>query len=795
MPSRGAERQSLLLPLLLCAAIVAASVEAAGGTARCPRAALFFGITLLGIRDKASFTTANKLAFKQTLLRLAPKATFLPVAIGPEDTGQVVHTVALFPGTIREGVAAAQALAQQLRSGSFTGAFDQRRFGRVHLEVCAAPYLADSTGDVIAGLAGSQPAGMITVAFYDKTPEEVTPALRDAYVAAVQRLVPGSTVTYATHIDDGDWSGEAGGGSHYAARKIGMDTVILGGSADALAKALKTIREQPGKVWPFWQFGQMHSEDGYGVRWVPGPNFVSPCDVRTTLTLTGIVAGSFTFDPTTKTAYLAALRAKLPPGTNTTIVSVTRVNGGWRVVTSSTYPDDQHAPTLGFARQLLPSCSPLGPNAMGPNRPVFLVQGDVVTGPRVDKAFASHVTLTDARNTSSTSGQATAVAFPADGFVKYVFRVRPISCPTCPSKDFPSPDLVEDLPGLQPDTLYNVTISGVVQNNVQTPGCNWLSFRTPPLSLTVRLTRAAAATAACSNTAEVAAAGFSSTAPNAAPVANAFAKYKFTARPLGCPTCPTVAVESRTGSATLTGLAFAAKYNVTVEGTTKLGKITPGSNWLQIATVPALNVTSARARTPTTASATATPTPGSTFVKFHWFLRNQTGCACPSSCCVAAETTSPSAAFTGLKGNTLYNVSVVGVDRAGKAWPGCQTATLRTMQDSFGALPPKAPGPPPPSPSPPPPPLPSPPLPPSPPPSPKPPRPPLDLEYHNIDGGDSLPACACGYAVSFSVGFVTIGGADYVSTVGYLCSSGAEHPDPAAAGISLSKNETTVAVS
>lgn len=32
-----------------------------------------------------------------------------------------------------------------------------------------------------------------------------------------------------------------------------MDTVIVGGTADALAKALKTIREQPGKVWPVWQ--------------------------------------------------------------------------------------------------------------------------------------------------------------------------------------------------------------------------------------------------------------------------------------------------------------------------------------------------------------------------------------------------------------------------------------------------------------------------------------------------------------------------------------------------------------
>ncbi len=51
------------------------------------------------------------------------------------------------------------------------------------------------------------------------------------------------------------------------------------------------------------------------------------------------------------------------------------------------------------------------------------LQGDVITGPRLDKVFASHVVLTDARSTSSTSGQATAAAFPADGFIK-VGRAR-----------------------------------------------------------------------------------------------------------------------------------------------------------------------------------------------------------------------------------------------------------------------------------------------------------------------------------------------------------------------------------
>lgn len=66
--------------------------------------------------------------------------------------------------------------------------------------------------------------------------------------------------------------------------------------------------------------------------------------------------------------------------------------------------------------------------------------------------------------------------------------------------------------------------AGVVQNNVQTPGCNSLTFRTPPLLLTVRLTRAVASTAACSNTASVSAAGFSGPTTSAAPAPGAFTK-------------------------------------------------------------------------------------------------------------------------------------------------------------------------------------------------------------------------------------------------------------------------------
>ncbi|KAL4428302.1 hypothetical protein ABPG75_002391 [Micractinium tetrahymenae] len=531
--------------------LAAAAVEAASGTARCPRAALFFSITLLAIRDKPSFTPAVKLAYKQSLLRLSPKASIIPVAIGPMDTGQVVQTVAVFPGSLADGLAAAQALSTRLRAGNLNAVLDERRFGRVHPEAVSQPFLADSSGNLLAGLAGSQPAGMVSVTWYDKTPEQITPALRNAYAAAIKSLVPGAAVTYATHTVDGDWTGEAGGGGRYAALKLAFDTMITQADPAKLAAALRTIRDQPGKVWPF---GQLHSEDGYGVRWVPGPGFVSPCDERTTLQLTGIVAGSFTFDDNAHAEYMAALRAKLPAGTNTTVESVTRVAIGWKVVTRTVYPDDQQTSTLALARQLLPLNDPLGPNAVGPNRPVFLTEAVITTGDRTAKVFASHLMLLDARSTSTTSGRATAAAFPADGFVKYEFHVRQAGCPACPDRVFLSNQLTADFPGLPEGTLFNVTVFGTVQNNAKVAGYNSLTFRTPAALR---------------------------------PPPQAAVLYKFTARVIGCPTCP---------------------YNVTVEGTTAAGKVTPGSNWLQIKTVSAVVVACDRlANTDGTCSLSSNP--------------------------------------------------------------------------------------------------------------------------------------------------------------------------------------------
>ena len=52
-----------------------------------------------------------------------------------------MHTVALFPGDVDSGVRAAQALAAKLRGSGLSAHFDMRRFGRVHPEVIAEPYL------------------------------------------------------------------------------------------------------------------------------------------------------------------------------------------------------------------------------------------------------------------------------------------------------------------------------------------------------------------------------------------------------------------------------------------------------------------------------------------------------------------------------------------------------------------------------------------------------------------------------------------------------------------------------
>lgn len=89
LPMHPADRVSHPLCRPPRSAAAAAAVEAASGTARCPHAALFFATTLLGIRDKASFTPAVKAAYKQSLLGIAP-GVHLPWQAGMRG-GTCVH--------------------------------------------------------------------------------------------------------------------------------------------------------------------------------------------------------------------------------------------------------------------------------------------------------------------------------------------------------------------------------------------------------------------------------------------------------------------------------------------------------------------------------------------------------------------------------------------------------------------------------------------------------------------------------------------------------------------------------
>ena len=107
----------------------------------------------------------------------------------------------------------------------------------------------------------------------------------------------------------------------------------------------------------------------------------------------------------------------------TTIGAVTRVPGGWQVVTTSTYPDARHRSAADLARRLVASSSPFGPLALGPGSPpgagqAFLTEAEVVTGTQRDKMFGTHLVLTSADDTGSTTGKATAVAYPTDAFVR-----------------------------------------------------------------------------------------------------------------------------------------------------------------------------------------------------------------------------------------------------------------------------------------------------------------------------------------------------------------------------------------
>ncbi|KAI3423708.1 hypothetical protein D9Q98_010682, partial [Chlorella vulgaris] len=620
--SQGPEppASSRVAPALLQDKIVAAALAASRGTSSCPYAALFFSLTLLGVKTKADFTDATRLAYRQALMRMAPGATIIPVAIAPSDTGQAVHTVALFTTTIKAGMVSAQQLAVKLRATGLDAAFDQRVFGRVHAEVVSDPYLADSTGDAVPSLPNSRPVGMITVAWQNKLPAQVTPQLRRSYVAALQATVPGSTVTYKTHIDDGDWTG-AGGSP--ALQRLAMDTAISNASPAALAAALQRIRTRPGSVWPVAKFGQMESADGYGVRWVPEPAFTSPCDAATTIKFTGIVALKAQCDAATTKAYLAALKAVLPSTATTSLVRATPSASGCQIVTSTLLAGSQQASGVALATRLVTTPYPLAKGGaasggqFGPSgaNPALLVSGEVATGASSSVVTSSFILM----QKGAAGGLPRAVPIPRGTFNKYIFRLAPASCaPGAPCKPLtittPNPVLTNaDLAtlNLPPSTTYNTSVVGVAANGKKTQGLNLLPITTPSAQLKMASARATGPTTGTAT----------ATAPG-----GQYTKYIFTARPATCvaPPCPALTFTSRTLIAPLTGLSPGTKYNVTVAGVGKTGKRTVGTNTVQLTTPAGLRLTAAVPNGPTTANATAVVSPaGASMAKYVFTARQQ----------------------------------------------------------------------------------------------------------------------------------------------------------------------------
>ncbi|KAI3426422.1 hypothetical protein D9Q98_008791 [Chlorella vulgaris] len=653
--------------ILLLALDYSGGTYASGGTADCPRPALFFSLTLLGVKLRQDFTPAAKLAYKQALLRMAPGATIIPVAIDSEDLAQTVHTVALFPESVAGGVAAAQQLAVKLRAGGLNAYFDQRKFGRVHPEVVAEPYLADSTGDTVPSLPGSHPAGMITVAWYDYRPDQVTPQRCSAYVAAIEKFLPGAVVTYKMHVDDGDWTG-AGGNA--VLEKVSMDTVISNASPAALAQALNTIRTRPASVWPVAQFGQMAVEEGYAVRWVPHSSFVSPCDVRTTLKLTGILALTPTCNRQTTAAYLATLKASLPGDAVTTVVSATRVSSGCQIVTSTSYPNSRHASVLALAGRLVKTPYPLSGTSFGATSrfPAFLIAGEVVTGKQRNVVTSKFVLLISASAIGQTSGKGAAFPVPGDSFVKYMFKLQPAQCQagkSCAPLTFTSDTATPSFRGLTPSTTYNVTVTGISQAGTQTRGLNQLQFATPA-GILLRLT-GAKETSPTSGTATV----------TASP--GVFTKYIFTVRKANCPAKPCPVLTFTRGSLTspLTGLEPGTKYNVTVEGVSKTGERIRSDNWVPLVMPPGLLLTKAVATGNTTGAATVRTLPAKTFIKYV-FTVVKANCFKPPCASLTFTSTSRTAQFTGLASGTRYNVTVSGVDKAGSITKGSNMLQFKT---------------------------------------------------------------------------------------------------------------------
>ncbi|EFN51256.1 hypothetical protein CHLNCDRAFT_141289 [Chlorella variabilis] len=465
-------------------------------------------------------------------------------------------------------------------------------------------------------------------------------------------------VTYKTHLDDGDWTGAGG---NPALQKLAMDTLVSNAAPAALAKALNTMRTRPAS------FGQMAPDDGYAVRWVPDSSFVSPCDVRTTLTLTGIIVYAPSCTRQLVTAYLAALKSKLPSDVVTSVVSAVHVSSGCRVVTSSAYPGSQQGAAMDLAGRLVPSNYPLNGTAFGAGSktPVFFAEGAAATGQQRGMVTARHLLLDAAAAMSPTTGKASATPIPGSAFAKYEYELQPVNCApgkSCPTLTFTFATADAYFSGLSPGTTYNVTVEGISKTGQRTAGQNTLQFTTPS-SVHLESAQATSSTTA--------------TATATTQPAGAFPQYMFSLRKLGCITCKSLNFPSSTATVKLHGLEPGALYNVTVEGISKTGQRTPGDNMLQLTMPAGLRLTQAKATGYTTGTATARALPSDAFTKFV-FTVTKARCTVPPCPALTFTSRAPSAQLTGLEPGTKYNVTVLGVTKTGQRTKGANMMQLTT---------------------------------------------------------------------------------------------------------------------
>lgn len=78
---------------------------------------------------------------------LPAEAKVIQLSYGHYDRAQTIHAIALFPGDIQRGLAAANALAAKLRDRNVVRAhFSTRLFGLTHFETVGEPFLVRARG-------------------------------------------------------------------------------------------------------------------------------------------------------------------------------------------------------------------------------------------------------------------------------------------------------------------------------------------------------------------------------------------------------------------------------------------------------------------------------------------------------------------------------------------------------------------------------------------------------------------------------------------------------------------------